>query len=239
MNKIIVIISDKNNIICDKLNSMGFKLIYTECVDGFISYEQNHADIQCICVKDTVFVLKNCGNLKNELQRFTSKIITTQSKAEGTYPNNILLNAKIIGKNIIGKIDALDIRLIEFCKELGYNFIDVKQGYSGCSILKITDNAVITTDENIYRTLSNSEIDVLKISQEDISLYGSKRGEQGLIGGASINLGDKILFFGDIRKHADFENIKAFCNKSNIKFEYIENMELTDIGGGILLNISQ
>lgn len=239
MNDKIILISDKSIVICDKLVSLGYKLIYTECVGEFISYEQNHADMQCICVEDTVFVLKNCDELKNQLRKYTSKIISTKNTADGKYPSNILLNSKIIGKNLIGKIDSLDSCLIDFCNKRSFNFINVKQGYCGCSILKVTDNAVITTDENIYRTLLNTDIDVLKISQNGISLYGAKRGEKGFIGGASINLGKKILFFGDIRKHIDYNAIISFCEKWNISIEYIKDLELIDIGGGILLNFSQ
>ena len=239
MNNRFILISDLNTVICDKLKSQGFELIYTDCVDEFISYEQKHADMQCICIEDVVFVLQNCSTLKEKLRLYNSKILLTSEKAEGKYPNNVLLNAKIIGRNLIGKIDALDSKLIHFCIKQRYNLINVKQGYSGCSILKVTDNAVITTDENIYRKLSNTEIDVLKISQSGIVLYGAKKGEQGLIGGASINLGDRILFFGDIRKHIDYAKIKDFCNKYNILIDYIDDLAPTDIGGGILLNISQ
>ena len=239
MNDKVIIISDKCKIICDKLNSLGYRLIYTDCVDEFISYEKNHADMQCICVKETVFLLKNCNNLKKELDRYTSNLISTEKRAKCNYPNNILLNAKIIGKNIIGKIDALDSELVNFCTERGYNFINVKQGYSGCSILDVTENAIITTDESIYRTLLNTKIDVLKISQNGISLLGSKKGEQGLIGGASIKLSDSILFFGDIRNHEDYYNILDFCNKRNVSIDFIKEFNLTDIGGGVLLNISQ
>ncbi len=239
MNDKLILISDKCKPICDKLSSLGYRLIYTECVDELISYEQKHADMQCICVEDAVFILKNCSNLKNELQKFTSDIITTEKTANGKYPDNILLNAKIIGKNLIGKKDALDSHLLSFCTERGYNLINVKQGYSGCSILKVTENAVITTDESIYKAISNTDIDVLKISQNGISLYGAKRGEQGLIGGASINLGNSILFFGNIRNHEDYEKIVNFCSKRNISIEFIGDMELTDTGGGVLLNFSQ
>lgn len=239
MNDKIILISNANKLICDKLESLGYKLIYTECVDGFISYEQKHADMQCINVNNTVFVLKNCNKLKTQLQKYTSNIITTEKTANGKYPNNILLNAKMIGKNLIGKLDAIDSTLIDFCSERGYKLINVKQGYSGCSILKVTENAVITTDESIYRALLNTEIDVLKISQNGISLYGAKRGEQGLIGGASIKLEDSVIFFGDITKHENYNDILVFCKNRNISIQYIDALELTDIGGGILLNISQ
>lgn len=237
MNSKFIIISAKNKIICDKLISLGYKLICTDCVDEFISYEQNHADMQCITIDDTLFILDNCTVLKNRLKNYTSNIIVTNKKADGKYPNNVLLNAKIIGNYLVGKIDALDSKLVDFCIKRGYTPINVKQGYSGCSTLKLTENAVITSDESIYRTLLNTDIDVLKISQNGIVLDGSKRGEQGLIGGASINLGDTILFFGDITKREDYEKIAGFCHKHMVSIDYIADIPLTDIGSGILLII--
>ena len=236
MNNKYIVISDKNKKISDTLKSLGYKLIYTESVDEFICYERNHADMQCIQVEDKIFVLSNCKKLKSQLESITKKVIYTERKALGKYPHNILLNAKIIGKNLIGKIDSVDANLVDYCIENGYNLINTQQGYSGCSILKVSDKAVITTDESIYRALQNSDIEVLKISQNNIELFGSKRGEQGLIGGASINLGDTVLFFGDIRKHEDYTKISKFCNKHNIKIDYIEDMNLTDVGSGVLLN---
>lgn len=239
MNDKIILISNANKLICEKLKSLGYKLIYTESVDGFISYEQKHADMQCIEINGTVFVLKNCAELKNKLLKHTPNVITTEKTATGKYPNNILLNAKIIGKNLVGKIESLDSKLVDFCVKSGYKLINVKQGYSGCSILKVADNAVITSDESIYQALSDTEIDVLKISQNGISLFGSTKSEQGFIGGASIKLENSVMFFGDITKHEDYRRIKEFCCAKNIAVQYIKEIELTDIGSGILLNISQ
>lgn len=235
MNDKIVVISNTNKIICDKINSLGYKIVYSQNLSEFISYEQQHADMQCIQVEDTIFVLQNCNQLIKQLQSITNKVVVSSGFAYGKYPDNILLNAKIIGKNLIGKIDFLDKKLVDYCIKNGYKLINVNQGYSGCSILKVTDSAIITSDESIYKALQNTDIDVLKISQSGITLSDAKMGEQGFIGGASVNLNNSILFFGDIRKHEDYSKIKEFCECRNISIMKIDDFNLTDIGGAILL----
>lgn len=231
------IISDAVPQICEELLKRSYKLIYTDCVDGFISYEQKHADMQCIAVNNAVYVLKECERLINDIKsKCDLNIIKTTADISGKYPHNVLLNAKIIGNYLIGKIDSLDKSLVNNCLEAGYNLINVNQGYAGCSCLKVDDNSLITTDESIYKALENINFDVLKISNENISLFGAKRGECGFIGGASVNLGNEILFFGDISKHPEFQNIKHFCTARNVKISYIESIPLTDIGGVVLLN---
>ena len=204
MNNKYVVVSDRCIEVCDKLKNMSYKLIHTECVDGFISYEKKHADMQCIALdNNVVFVLSQCKSLANTLENLGFDVRLTSKKASGKYPDNIILNAKVVGKHLIGKIASLDKNLVEYCINNGYELIDVNQGYSACSCLKVNENAIITADNSIYKALIKTDIDVLKISSGNIRLIDSKREEEGFIGGASVNLGDSILFFGDIRKHPD------------------------------------
>lgn len=237
MNNKLAVISNKVPQICDTLKNLGYKLIYTESVDGFISYEQNHADMQVLCIDNKVFVLSVCQKLGQSLLYEGLDVIFTSNYIEGRYPYNILLNAKIVGNNIIGKINSLDINLINHCKENGYNLINVNQGYASCSCVGIADNAIITTDDSIYKVLQGTEIDVLRISNDNITLHGAEKGTCGFIGGACAKLSeDTLLFFGDIKNHRDYLSIKEFSNKYGIfNIISIQDIPLTDIGGAILL----
>lgn len=235
MNKY-AIISDKVPVICDRIKKYGYKLIYTECMDEFISYEQNHADMQCLMLGDKLIVLKECKELQHKFKEAGINYITTRSDCSGKYPDNIKLNSLFLADILIGKSNSIDSEIIEFCKKNSIKTIDVKQGYTACSCTKINEKAIITTDESIFRALEKTDIDMLKISQEGIKLHGAKRGEFGFIGGASCLIDEnKVLFFGDITTHKDYDKIKAFCDKHNVMINYIENLPLTDIGGCILL----
>lgn len=236
MNKI-AIVSQGVPQICSKLSEMGYKLIYTESVDEFISYEKFHADMQCLVVNDTMFILKECQKLSKALSEIGINTRYTYRNIYGTYPKNILLNAQIIGKHIIGRIDSLDDNLKEYCTAQGFTFINVNQGYSGCSCLKVDDNSLITADPSIYKALKNTNLDVLKIGEGHIKLHGTGDNTFGFIGGASVTLDDKtILFFGDIRKHPDYLAIKQFCDNKDINIDFISDIGLTDIGSAVLLN---
>lgn len=236
----IAVISDSIPQICDALKSYGYKLIYSDSVDGFIPYEQNHADMQIINVDSKIFVLSVCKNIRSQLRRLSIDFDITTDEFDGTYPNNILLNAKLIGKNLVGNIKYLDSGLVKHCTENGFNLINVNQGYTACSCVNIADKAVITTDPSIYKALKSVNVDVLKVAQNGIKLHGAGEDTSGFIGGASVTLADSsVLFFGDITKHQDYDSIREFCNKHNVMFRYIKNLGLTDIGGAILLNISQ
>lgn len=237
MNKFAVI-SHEVPQICDTLTSLEYKLIRTDSVDGFISYEKNHADMQIINIDGKIFVLSACKTLCNSLKNSGFNFDITTNDFTGKYPNNILLNAKKIGSKIIGKIKHLDSTLLDFCTQNDYNLINVNQGYTACSCVNIADKAVITTDPSIYKVLCDSGIDVLKISQKVIRLHGAGEKAEGFIGGASVTLdNNSVLFFGDITKHPDYTKIFDFCTKYDVDIKYIENLELTDIGGAILLNI--
>ncbi len=236
MNKLAVI-SHEVPQICDVLESFGYKLIYTDSVDGFISYEKRHADMQIICIDGKVLVLSACKALCDELENLGVDFDVITDEFDGKYPNNILLNAKKIGNNIIGKTEHLDSSLVDYCTQNNYNLINVNQGYAACSCINVADTAVITTDPSIFKALSDTSIDVLKVSQNGIKLHGAGENTEGLIGGASVTLDDNsILFFGDITKHQDYIPIKEFCKKYNVEIRYINNLKLTDIGGAILLN---
>ena len=54
--------------------------------------------------------------------------------------------------------------------------INVKQGYTSCSVVCVNSDAYITDDENIYNTLSENYIDCLKIKKGDIiyTSFGSQ-----------------------------------------------------------------
>ena len=175
MNNKYAIISPKIEAITNKLKEIGYELIYTDCVDEFISYEKHHADMQCFNFDNRIIVLKNCENLYNTLRAYGFNVIKTTQIACGEYPDNIKLNTITFDKTMIGNIQHIDESLIELAKSKNYKFINVKQGYTKCSSCKISENAVITSDKSIYNSLKDI-IDVLIINEGHIKLYDSKRG---------------------------------------------------------------
>lgn len=237
-NNKFALVSDVVPKITQKLSEFGFGIINTEAVDVFIPYEQKHADMQCFVAGNTAFVLDCCDSIAKKLSEIGYNVISCGNNISGKYPLNICLNAKIVGDNLIGNIRHLDNSLVEYCtKSLGLNLINVNQGYAACSIAKVNDKSVITSDESICRALTKQGIDVLKITPGNIKLSGATRNEYGFIGGASGLIdSETLLFFGNITDHPDYCAISKFCSDRNVNIKYITDIPLTDIGGFCLLN---
>lgn len=226
------ILSEKNPIFASRLSELGYDVIPSETVDCFISYEQDHADMQCLILDDTAFVLSRCGSLINALKS-AYNVVLCADDIRGDYPRNVAMNAAKVGKNIICRVDSLDDKVKEYCDKHGYNLINVKQGYAKCSCAVVSDNAVITEDIGIYRTLSKTNLDVLLIGKGSVALEGA---DCGFIGGATgyDKLGKTLYFCGNIHDHPDYDMITDFCKKHGTDIVELSDTQLTDIGSIII-----
>lgn len=229
MNK--AILSYKYPQFASALRDLGYETIPSECVETFISYEQDHADMQCLIMDDTAFVLRCCDKLCKELKRVCKTIVHIDDIGHD-YPRNVALNSAIVGKNIICNISSIDKAILDYCKINDYRIINVHQGYAKCSCAIVGDNAIITADKGIYRSVirSETEIDTLLIGEGKIRL---SKNANGFIGGASgYDKDTRTLYFcGEIEKHPDYRMIKDFCNKNGVSICGLSDDVLTDIGG--------
>ena len=223
------ILSAKYPQFTQSLSELGYEVIPSETVGCFIGYEQQHADMQCLILDDTAFVLSCCKRLAKALEG-SYNVVLCADDIGGDYPRNVALNAAKVGKYIICRVDSLDDKVKAYCKANNFTLINVKQGYAKCSCAVVSDNAVITEDIGIYRTLSKTDIEVLLIGKGSVTLEGA---DCGFIGGASgYNKSNNTLYFcGDICEHPDFEKIKGFCDKHGTKIECLSDSQLLDIGG--------
>ena len=111
--------------------------------------------------------------------------------------------------------------------------IKVRQGYTKCSTLCLSDSAYITDDDGIYRALKQNGFDCLKISKGIVALEGYN---YGFIGGASVNLSDgRVLFFGDIPDKEEKGRVCSFLSVHNIQPLFIPGKQLTDLGSALIL----
>ena len=199
---------------------------YKELPEGIAS----HADLQILHLGGNSVLTASCSKKSlDTLELLGFDIKTTENPLEFSYPNDCLINAQIIGKNIIANPDIIDKKLLEFAEENNYNIIAVKQGYSKCSVLSVCEDAVITADPGIAKILEQKEIEVLKIKEGGIYLKGY---DTGFIGGCGGMVESKILgTAGSLKSINDYENIKDFLRNRNIYAENLGGRTLRDIGG--------
>ena len=227
MNK--AILSGKYPQYAAALQERGYRTIPTETVDEFIPYERDHADMQCLILDDTAFILSCCEPLADALEE-EYRVVRCGENIAGKYPSNVTLNALALGKKLIARFDSLDRKVLECSLESGYELINVRQGYAKCSCAVVDDNAIITADRGIYHSLREYKIDVLLIEEGRVRLEGA---QYGFIGGASgyDQRNNTLYLSGNIAYYPDCERIKGFCREHQTKIVSLTDDELTDIGG--------
>lgn len=228
-----VILSVRYPQFAQALKERGYHVIPAEEPDCFIPYERDHADLQCLIIDDTAFVLSRCQTLVNTLrERFHIELCGENIHAK--YPFNVALNAAVVGKNIIARADSLDPKVVDYCTGHGYRIHHVRQGYASCSSAVVSEDAFITADRGIYYSLKESNFDILMIEEGRVTLSGAVYGFIGGASGLDINDGDRILYFsGDVIKHPDYPQIERFCHRHGTQIVSLTEDELTDIGGMI------
>ena len=140
-----------------------------------------------------------------------------------------LLNVCIFGDNVICNTKKAYKPLLEMLEKYGKRILHTNQSYAKCSSAVVGENAIITSDESIYRVCIENKIDVLKISVGDIQLDGY---DYGFIGGC-CGFVDKntLVFSGNVKLHKNYEDIKAFAGNYNVDVVSLSGEMLYDIGG--------
>jgi len=218
-----------------QLKEINIDIIKTcQCKDVYEAI-QYHPDI-CICHlgKGDIVVAPNVYNYYIEkLKPYNFNIIKGTEYIENKYPYNIQYNVAILGKYAIHNFQYTEKNILDYINNNKMIKINVKQGYSKCSICIVDENSIITSDEGIYSEVIKHDINCLLIEKGNIDLFNMN---YGFIGGCSGLISrDNICFFGDISKHPNYIEIKEFLYTRNIKITYLGNETLLDLGSIIPL----
>lgn len=223
-----VICGTDDESILSYFNRKGISVIKNAPNRSIDSAVSSHADMAAIHLGGkNIIIDKNRAELELELTSIGMKVIKSEADVSGEYPCDIGLNFAVSSERIIGKFSCADKALLSetVCLER----LDVRQGYCKCSTLVISENAIVTDDEGIYRVACEKGVESLLVSKGDITLEGHS---YGFIGGASGKMSkNTVVFFGNIEKHRDSEKIKAFLSEHGCGYECTDAGELRDIGG--------
>ena len=211
-----------------ELNSFGIECITLKPCD-FLPEEINyHADMLAFHMGNGEIIASfdSIGESNNILIRNTVHL-------GNKYPEDVLLNAALIGNKLICNTKTVSKHINSFAIDNNIEIIHINQGYSKCSICIVNDNAIITDDPGISTLLKNYQIDVLTISKGNIYLSDN---HYGFIGGASGKIAEDIIYFsGNLEMHEDYTRIIDFLKFHNIHAVYNKKRILRDFGGFIPL----
>ncbi|MCK5707781.1 MAG: hypothetical protein KAI43_09015 [Candidatus Aureabacteria bacterium] len=190
----------------------------------------SHPDIVTTASKNTII---HCPTLsKDTLKQLKENGVVTfkgENILNKEYPHDAFYNCLIMNDLFIHRLDITDKTILCFLKESGIKrLINVNQGYTRCSIIPVSENAFITEDAGIAKTLHEEDLNVCLISKGHIKLENYNF---GFIGGTCTTFEDTLYFFGSIEKHPDFIKIKKFSNKYGKKCVSLRDNDLEDFGG--------
>ncbi len=188
-----------------------------------------HPDMQFLDFGSVVFILKGSEYLEEYFIPFNKQIVYT-SMPSNEYPKDVLCNGKIIGNNLICNKKTIFRGILDYAEEKGYNILGVNQGYTGCSVLAVNSNTVITGDLGIFNRLSQGDLRAYHISQnQEIKLPGY---DCGFIGGCGGFYGEKqACLTGSFKSEEEMKYIEDIFQKKSVKLNILTDNPILDVGG--------
>ena len=205
----------------------GYHVVYTAENRYVMEYERFHADMQLVKIGSEIITAPMFYDYYKKMLP-GKKIVCGSINPDGHYPKSVAYNTAVTEKFAICNEKYTDRVILQRVKENGLEIINVKQGYSKCSLCVFPGGA-ITSDRGIYKKIS-PKVDTLLIGTGGVLLPGA---DYGFLGGAS-GFGDRLYFTGNIENHPDFKDINAFLEEKNIKYSYFPG-ELTDYGTALFV----
>ena len=199
--------TEKNSLLnlgIDFLEVPKFPILY-DAIDGHVDIQINIIDKK----EKKIILHKDIDEIF--IQNISSRginYIKSESSITEKYPGNIILNAAILENDVIHNFKYTDKNLLSSINDK--NLINIKQGYSKCSILPI-----------------------LLLPPGDILLPGLNYGFIGGVGGKIDD--DTIAFFGDLNYYQYGDEIKNFLSKYDVRPVYLRKGKLIDRGSLMLL----
>ena len=190
-----------------------------------------HPDIQLNILKNKslsqIIVQKDISKCFKEILKANSiNYIISKNSLSNTYPGDIILNSLILENYFIHNLKYSDEELLK--SQNSKVHINVPQGYTKCSILPVRDNALITSDKGIFKSLKDYDFDILLLPPGDILLPSLNYGFIGGVGGMISN--DKMAFFGDLDSYKWGDEIKRFLFKHDVLPIALRKGKLIDRG---------
>ena len=194
-----------------------------------------HADLGICLVseKKAVCPPDSFEYYKEKLFTYGFEIIKGKTSLDCHYPDDSAYNVCIVGKKCFLNKNVCDKTLFDILTSEGYEILNVKQGYTKCSVCPVDENSIITADVSIAKEAKKHGMDVLLISNDGIELSGYNNGFFG--GCCGLGAEDILLINGNIDVFSAGKSIKDFLNKKGIRVKSLKKGPLTDIGSIIPL----
>lgn len=215
------------------LNSFGIDVLFSFDNKNVLPALSKHTDMQIAKINENKFVCApECYEYYSRLLCGSDiELLKGNTYLSCNYPADIAYNIVITDKYAIHNFRHTDDVIKSNIDSL--KKIDVRQGYTSCTLCLISSKAAITSDVGIKNALVSNDFDVLCVNDEHILLPGF---DHGFLGGASFMLNESTLAVnGDIETHSDSKLIIDFCLSYGVSVVSLSKGNIVDIGSVISL----
>lgn len=213
-----------------KLYDMNIEIIKTKKIKDLYDAISYHPDIMIHHLGgNDIVVAPNIDNsIVYKLEEEGFNIIIGKSVLSSKYPKDIAYNAARIGRYLVCNVKYTDDVILEQAQKRKLEIINIKQGYSKCSLCILDKENVITFDRGIKNQLDKYNINTLLITPGYIKLFNM---DYGFIGGACGKVSnDEIAFFGNLNLHPDYEKMYYFMKNNGKKIVNLSENIMCDLG---------
>lgn len=209
------------------LNKLGIAALSPEKDSSLYEEVSCHADmLLCHTGYNKIILAPSQKKLYNELNKRGFEIIFSEELKEA-YPADILLNVAVSKSFACANFNFSSKILLKSLQDK--TLINVKQGYTKCSLCFVSENAYITEDTGIAAVLRSKGADVLLIEKGDIFLSEK---HYGFFGGAAGKIsGNELAVCGKLSTHRNSKVIEEFLYKHCVSPVELCNGQIRDIGG--------
>lgn len=236
---IAIINKDASPMIFQAIENMGIRTLQTIEDSSLQKSVANHPDMVLSPLPDgSVVAAPSVWEYYNgELGKHGIRVIKGRTELGKYYPNDVSYNVAYLENTLIHRLDITDGVILDFADKFNLKRLNIRQGYSKCSLAVVDENSGITSDEGIHRTLAKEGFDILLIRPGHIQLPGM---ECGFIGGSTGLISkDKMVITGNMDLHPDKNRIEEFLSAKGISLVYLTEEPAVDIGTIMGLNIKK
>ncbi|MBC5579963.1 hypothetical protein H8S23_00410 [Anaerofilum sp. BX8] len=226
------VVSGSNKQVIRALEQRGLTCYITRPSRALSAPVASHADMLAFSPRAGKLLLAaDQRELHTRLQKSGVETVRFDGLKPG-YPFETALNAAVVGKTLIGGETALSaLKSFETNK---LEALQVRQGYARCSIVPVTENALMTADKGIAAAARGAGLEVLELQPEPgIQLRGY---QYGFLGGCCGKLSaSQLAFCGDFTALSQHEVIRKFLSRFDVEPVSLISGPMQDIGGWLVI----
>ena len=147
------------------------------------------------------------------------------------YPETSRFNAVVTKKYLIHNLKYTDKSILDACDEKIQ--IHTRQAYTRCNLIALNDNAFITSDKSIEKSLLKQKLNVLFVSPEEIVLPGF---QYGFFGGCCGVHQQKFFISGSLKHFKYGNSVLSFIKENGLETIELIDDNLFDCGGLFFIN---